>query len=835
MILTGDEIEREWRNGRITIDPFIPEQVNPNSYNFRLGRTLRVYKPGVLDVRTPNAHEEIEIPDHGYVLEPGRLYLAHTIEVLGSDSYAPTFSARSSIARLGIFINLSASLGDIGYKGEWTLQLFTMHRVRVYAGINIGQMMWWRPAGDIVLYQGKYQGAVGPRSSDIHVDFDKQIARQRLPSLRGSVSGSQTGGKFAALAECSRDLPVPAAFCVPAGEFLTSLTAEQAAALADAFADLRATVGAFVTEGAERIAAVAAGVRLPDQLRRLITLRLTELFGDPPGGPLAVRSSGLAEDTATASLAGVHDTVLGVRGTGQVLDAIERCWRSYYALPAVAARTRTGDTSWQPKLAVIVQEQVQPRLAGVAFTTGGPDREVVLEYVAGLADAMVAGVEVPVRVSSDALGADQPELAAVVSMVRTLRHRYQHELDVEWAVDGRGPQLLQVRPQTARPAAAADHAGPLLEIFPLYTEDLPAGTPLGDVAAVYSGYLAKRGPAYRLAARHRVATGPGWVVRCNGRGLYHPATADRLRDRLAEGPADHCVLDLADTLRQIVVPKPEVVTRLAELTSAAPAGTRTHTAVVRDFLHGELGMISRLAGPGLVVEYAPEGLLALNRGTAGAERVVVADLDRPLSDPDNLTAPAGRHAGLVRAHLAGIGAFTRTARAELGEVTLEWVYAAGRPHLVDYSRLGADQVTVGPARPGSGTVPVSGGTARGRLVKLTEDELLSRLSIGPAVSIDRAADVSGHEALARIIDRISSLPEPPVVYARRPYAVLSVLIGKVAGFVFERGSTLGHLPILLREAGIPAVAYPEPLPDGCETVLSDGTLSYQTASLQEST
>ena len=73
MILTGDEIERERTNGRITIDPFIPEQVNPNSYNFRLGQTLRVYHPGVLDVRAPNRYEEIEILNSGYVLEPGRL------------------------------------------------------------------------------------------------------------------------------------------------------------------------------------------------------------------------------------------------------------------------------------------------------------------------------------------------------------------------------------------------------------------------------------------------------------------------------------------------------------------------------------------------------------------------------------------------------------------------------------------------------------------------------------------------------------------------------------------------------------------------------------------
>src|ERR1700722_14647342 len=209
MILTGNEIEREFINGRIVIRPFAPEQVNPNSYNFRLGKTLRVYRDSVLDAKEANNIDEIEMPDDGYVLEPGRLYLAHTVEVLGSEHYAPTFAARSSVARLGLFINLSASLGDIGYIGQWTLQLYSMNRIRVYPGMNIGQMMWWRPQGELVLYEGKYQGSVGPRASEIHVYFDKQAARQRFPGLAASVDMADVGPKFAQLARHSGEFPVP--------------------------------------------------------------------------------------------------------------------------------------------------------------------------------------------------------------------------------------------------------------------------------------------------------------------------------------------------------------------------------------------------------------------------------------------------------------------------------------------------------------------------------------------------------------------------------------------------------------------------------------------------
>ncbi len=175
MILTGTEITRECKNGRIVIEPFIEEHVNPNSYNFRLGETLRIYDTFPLDPKIVNSYTEIRIPAEGYVLTPHHLYLASTLEVMGSQYYAPTYAARSSVARLGLFINLSASLGDIGFIGQWTLQLFTIHPLRVYAGMRIGQIMWWRPQGEIKLYEGKYQGSQGPQSTLIYKDFEKDL------------------------------------------------------------------------------------------------------------------------------------------------------------------------------------------------------------------------------------------------------------------------------------------------------------------------------------------------------------------------------------------------------------------------------------------------------------------------------------------------------------------------------------------------------------------------------------------------------------------------------------------------------------------------------------
>ncbi|GAA1357674.1 dCTP deaminase [Streptomyces beijiangensis] len=165
MILTGPEINAAVADGRLRITPFAPDQTNPNSYNVRLGSTLLTYTAKVIDAHLPNPTRTIRIPKDGYVLEPGELYLGHTVEEVGSDLFVPLLFGRSSVGRLGLFVEITAPIGDIGFHGQWTLMLSPVRRLRVYAGMKIGQVMFFVSTGDIDLYRGKYQGAVGPQPS----------------------------------------------------------------------------------------------------------------------------------------------------------------------------------------------------------------------------------------------------------------------------------------------------------------------------------------------------------------------------------------------------------------------------------------------------------------------------------------------------------------------------------------------------------------------------------------------------------------------------------------------------------------------------------------------
>ncbi|MEY9938574.1 dCTP deaminase [Streptacidiphilus sp. MAP5-3] len=170
MILTGTEISKQVRGGRITVSPFDSARCTTNSYDLALGRRLVVYQEEVLDPRKEPAHEQREIPDEGYLLAPGDFVLAETAEQIGSDHYVPMIHAKSGTARLGLFVHVTADLIDLGFVGQSTLQLYATLPVRIWPGMLIAQVTFWVPYGEIRLYRGKYQHADGPQISRSYQD-----------------------------------------------------------------------------------------------------------------------------------------------------------------------------------------------------------------------------------------------------------------------------------------------------------------------------------------------------------------------------------------------------------------------------------------------------------------------------------------------------------------------------------------------------------------------------------------------------------------------------------------------------------------------------------------
>lgn len=172
-MLTGPEILKQVKKGKIKIEPFNEKNLNPNSYNITLNDELLVYDCDILDVKKSNPTKKIKIPKSGLVLEPGKLYLGRTNEYTETDDFVPCIDGRSSVGRLGLFIHVTAGFGDVGFKGTWTLEIQCIQPIRIYPNLEIGQIYYEKVQGKKTYYHGKYLGQVNVQKSKMNEDFKK--------------------------------------------------------------------------------------------------------------------------------------------------------------------------------------------------------------------------------------------------------------------------------------------------------------------------------------------------------------------------------------------------------------------------------------------------------------------------------------------------------------------------------------------------------------------------------------------------------------------------------------------------------------------------------------
>lgn len=155
MIQTGPRIEQHVANSKIVIDPFDRRCLNPNSYNYHLGPLVHRLNDG----QVAETHDLRSAP---LVLEPRTVYLGHTLERIGSEVYVTLLNGRSSLGRLGLFLNYSADLGHRGAVHCWTLELLAAHPIWIYFGMEVGQATFWSVAGAGPIYCGRFAQFDGP-------------------------------------------------------------------------------------------------------------------------------------------------------------------------------------------------------------------------------------------------------------------------------------------------------------------------------------------------------------------------------------------------------------------------------------------------------------------------------------------------------------------------------------------------------------------------------------------------------------------------------------------------------------------------------------------------
>lgn len=149
MVLSDEQILAFIASKDIVIEPFDRKSLGTNSYDVHLGSTLAVYEEFELDAKKHNTIKSFEIPKEGFVLDPNRFYLGVTLEYTETHKHVPFLEGKSSVGRLGIDIHATAGKGDVGFCNHWTLEISVKQPVRVYAGMPIGQLIYFAVDGKV--------------------------------------------------------------------------------------------------------------------------------------------------------------------------------------------------------------------------------------------------------------------------------------------------------------------------------------------------------------------------------------------------------------------------------------------------------------------------------------------------------------------------------------------------------------------------------------------------------------------------------------------------------------------------------------------------------------
>lgn len=177
MILTDKQILEEIQQGNIVIAPFNVKNLGSNSYDVHLSEHIAIYKDKVLDAQRDNEVVRGIIKPTGHILKPGVLYLCSTIEETRTYKHVPFIEGKSSSGRLGVSIHATAGKGDIGFEGHWTLEITVTQPVRIYPGMPIGQLIYFKTDGECInpynkKKSAKYSGQdIFPQPSQMFKNF----------------------------------------------------------------------------------------------------------------------------------------------------------------------------------------------------------------------------------------------------------------------------------------------------------------------------------------------------------------------------------------------------------------------------------------------------------------------------------------------------------------------------------------------------------------------------------------------------------------------------------------------------------------------------------------
>jgi pyruvate, water dikinase len=271
----------------------------------------------------------------------------------------------------------------------------------------------------------------------------------RTFSQLGFADVAYAGGKGANLGELMRaGLPVPPGFVVGASAYAAFCDeSDLRSRITAALQDLDVDDTNALARASARVQDLVLQQPLPQWLYDSIEAAYRELAQGATDPSVAVRSSATAEDTSSASFAGMNESLLNIQGEEAVVAAVKRCWASLFGSRTIFYRAKQGLGQADMDIAVVVQQQITATRAGVMFTidpaSGSSDR-LVIEGSSGLGESVVSG-----QVSPDRYVLDKQTLAI------TARETKSKELAIE-TLEGGGTQTRRLSTSEALQPVLSD-------------------------------------------------------------------------------------------------------------------------------------------------------------------------------------------------------------------------------------------------------------------------------------------------------------------------------------------------------------------------------------------
>jgi dCTP deaminase len=201
VLLSDRDIKAELGTGRIGLEPYQPEMIQPSSIDVRLDRFFRLFdnhKYPFIDPAEdqPDLTRLVEVDsDQPFILHPGEFVLGSTYELVSlPDDVAARLEGKSSLGRLGLLTHSTAGFIDPGFSGHVTLELSNVATlpIKLWPGMKIGQMCFFRlsspterPYGSSE-YSSRYQGQRGPTASRSFQNFHRTDVRVTDAGRAGS-------------------------------------------------------------------------------------------------------------------------------------------------------------------------------------------------------------------------------------------------------------------------------------------------------------------------------------------------------------------------------------------------------------------------------------------------------------------------------------------------------------------------------------------------------------------------------------------------------------------------------------------------------------------------